>query len=345
MSLIVFVAVYAIGAFVSAPVHAQTNFTFNNDLTMGSTGADVSALQGFLIEKGFSIPAITSGAAASGYFGSQTMSALMQYQASLGLSATGYFGSVTRVRVNLALAGVASGGGSIPSSTNCPAGYICTPNIPSVINCPAGYVCTSNTSGTGMMQVMSPNGEEVWPPNSTRSITWSSGNTAAGVSIYAIRNMSGCFKLPAGQSCLMIADPEYTIASNISNTGRLDWNVGTYVGSLNTSGEMLQGSYYIRICPGTERSTASCDTSNSVFTVGTTSTTSNQSPVINGSVTLLRSCPQTQVTERRLNGNTGGSDVVAQYYLLTGQRREFTEFDRSWVGNNCSVALQTSYVN
>jgi hypothetical protein len=71
------------------------NFTVN--LHVGSRGADVIALQQFLIAEGYSIPA-----GATGYFGIQTKTALAAYQAANGISpAVGYFGPITRAKVNL----------------------------------------------------------------------------------------------------------------------------------------------------------------------------------------------------------------------------------------------------
>lgn len=69
---------------------------FNTDLTMGAKGADVTALQNWLIKAGYSIPA-----GATGYFGSQTKAAVAAYQAAKGISpAVGYFGPMTRASVN-----------------------------------------------------------------------------------------------------------------------------------------------------------------------------------------------------------------------------------------------------
>jgi len=62
------------------------------DLTVGSNGTEVTALQNFLIGKGYAIPA-----GATGYFGAQTQSALAAYQAAVGISpAAGYYGPKTR---------------------------------------------------------------------------------------------------------------------------------------------------------------------------------------------------------------------------------------------------------
>lgn len=80
-----------------AELQAQLNatpdlYTYTRDLTVGSTGADVVALQTFLIQGRYSIPA-----GATGYFGAQTRSALVLYQKYRGIvPAVGYFGPVTR---------------------------------------------------------------------------------------------------------------------------------------------------------------------------------------------------------------------------------------------------------
>jgi hypothetical protein len=70
--------------------------SFTMDLTMGASGAEVTALQNFLIGAGHSI-----AAGATGYFGAQTQAALAAYQSANGISpAAGYFGPVTRAKVN-----------------------------------------------------------------------------------------------------------------------------------------------------------------------------------------------------------------------------------------------------
>jgi len=70
---------------------------FTRDLTVGSTGSDVTTLQTFLEENGYlTIPA----GVAKGYFGSLTASALSSYQAANGVSpAVGYFGPITKASV------------------------------------------------------------------------------------------------------------------------------------------------------------------------------------------------------------------------------------------------------
>lgn len=80
----------------TATAAATASVSFSRDLTIGSMGADVTALQNFLITKGFGIPA-----GATGYFGAQTQAALARYQAANSIApAAGYFGPITRSHVN-----------------------------------------------------------------------------------------------------------------------------------------------------------------------------------------------------------------------------------------------------
>lgn len=70
--------------------------TFMVDLDLGAQGADVTALQNWLIAKGFKIEA-----GATGYFGAQTQAALAAYQKANGITpAAGFFGPKTRAMVN-----------------------------------------------------------------------------------------------------------------------------------------------------------------------------------------------------------------------------------------------------
>ncbi|MEK7079984.1 MAG: peptidoglycan DD-metalloendopeptidase family protein [Patescibacteria group bacterium] len=74
---------------------------FSRDLTVGSQGDDVTALQTFLItaSKGPKATALAS-AGATGYFGALTQAALAEYQASASISpSAGYFGPLTRVQI------------------------------------------------------------------------------------------------------------------------------------------------------------------------------------------------------------------------------------------------------
>ncbi len=109
---------------------AEMTAMFNANLTDGSRGADVSALQTWLISKGYSIPA-----GATGYFGGQTKAAVAAYQSAKGISpAVGYFGPLTRASVN-------AGGGMMTSGV--PG---CGPGAS--FSSTTGAACTSSTSST-----------------------------------------------------------------------------------------------------------------------------------------------------------------------------------------------------
>ena len=79
---------------------AQNSITFSNNLSVGMRSPDVSILQSWLIDNGYSIPAIVSGIVSKGFFGSQTRMAVMRYQMDNGIPNTGYFGRMTRARLN-----------------------------------------------------------------------------------------------------------------------------------------------------------------------------------------------------------------------------------------------------
>lgn len=107
-----------------AMIAGAQGYTFNSNLTVGSTGADVVALQTALMAAGHDIPAISSGAAAKGYFGSQTKAAVAAYQVAKGIvnPGTGFVGPLTRGALNGGVAVVPP-----PAGFVCPPGYTCTP--------------------------------------------------------------------------------------------------------------------------------------------------------------------------------------------------------------------------
>ncbi len=113
---------------------------FNTDLTLGSKNSDVSALQALLISKGYSIPA-----GATGYFGAQTKTAVMQWQAASGITpAAGYFGPKSRAAVNaMSMGGTTTGGTSMVAG--CVAGAMFSSTTGAAC---AGSTTTGGTSGS-----------------------------------------------------------------------------------------------------------------------------------------------------------------------------------------------------
>ncbi|MBX4195715.1 peptidoglycan-binding protein [Candidatus Parcubacteria bacterium] len=81
-----------------------------SDLTVGSSGSQVVALQNVLISGGYlQMPA----GVAQGYFGSLTKAAVQRWQAAVGLPATGFVGPLSRAK----LAGSVVGGGTTTGGT------------------------------------------------------------------------------------------------------------------------------------------------------------------------------------------------------------------------------------
>ncbi len=120
-----------------ASIAGAQGTAFNTNLTVGSTGSDVVALQTWLIANGYSIPSIASGAAAKGYFGSQTKAAVQAYQTAKGIPSTGFVGPLTRGALN------AGGAVVTPAPVGCPVGMICTP-----VGGGAPVVSTGGLAGT-----------------------------------------------------------------------------------------------------------------------------------------------------------------------------------------------------
>ena len=91
---------------------AASSCAFTKDLTLKSSGSEVTCLQNALIAGGYSIPA-----GATGYFGAQTKAAVIAWQKKAGVSpAAGYFGSISRAHWNLG-GGTTTGGGTVSAGT------------------------------------------------------------------------------------------------------------------------------------------------------------------------------------------------------------------------------------
>ena len=113
------------------------SYTFTRDLTVGSTGADVTALQNFLIGKGFNTKA-------TGYFGAMTKAALASYQSSQSIApAAGYFGSKTRASVNQASVTSTSTSTTTTTTTTTGTTGISTPGAEGILTVTQGPLSSS----------------------------------------------------------------------------------------------------------------------------------------------------------------------------------------------------------
>lgn len=112
---------------------------FTSDLTIGSTGSQVTALQQWLVQKGY---LVMPAGAAYGYFGNLTKTALAKYQAEAGISpAVGYFGPITRAKVNAMAGGTTTGGTTTGGTTTGGTTGITTPGAEGTLS------VTTNSAG------------------------------------------------------------------------------------------------------------------------------------------------------------------------------------------------------
>lgn len=100
------------------PTSSQAPVPFTSYLKPGSEGSEVTALQKFLIQKGY-----LSGEA-TGYYGSKTVDAVIKLQAANGLTQLGVVGPGTRALLNSLLGGTTSGtSGTVTNTTSGSSGF------------------------------------------------------------------------------------------------------------------------------------------------------------------------------------------------------------------------------
>lgn len=106
-------------------------------LTIGSKGAEVTALQTWLISQGYAIPA-----GATGYFGGQTQAAVKAFQIANNITpAAGYYGNLTAAAVASKMTTTVPPGTTLPAGCTSTAGYSST----------TGQKCDGTTSGGGVI--------------------------------------------------------------------------------------------------------------------------------------------------------------------------------------------------
>jgi hypothetical protein len=140
----------------STSTGTSSSYSFTHSLTVGSKGADVTALQQLLISNGD----LTAVTAPTGYFGAATKAALAKYQAANGISpAAGYFGPKTMAYVASNSTGTSTGTGTGTSTsttgTVAPATGLAVSLSSS--NPVAGSLISSNNAGSARVPVLAVN--------------------------------------------------------------------------------------------------------------------------------------------------------------------------------------------
>jgi len=168
----------------SSQATTTTSYTFNQDLTLGSKGADVIALQQFLINKGY----LTGVSSPTGYFGTLTQKALAAYQSANGISpAAGYFGPKTRAFLNSM--SVSSGTTTTTTTTTggLPAGCTSTSGYSPTTGQSCSASTTTTTTGTQSTVVA---------PATGVAVSIASDNPTAGTLVSSSGSGSGAARVP-----------------------------------------------------------------------------------------------------------------------------------------------------
>ncbi len=129
---------------------ASASSAITSDLTVGSTGSQVVALQNSLVSGGY---LMMPAGVAPGYFGSLTKSAVAKWQAAVGLPATGYFGPLSRAKFGGSVAGGTTTGGTTTGGTV--SGTITTPGVEGTLTVTSAPVSSSTLyEGQDMVTVL-----------------------------------------------------------------------------------------------------------------------------------------------------------------------------------------------
>ena len=204
-------------------------YSFNNNVSIGQTGGDVTNLQTALRKDGESV-------GVSGSFDEQTASAVSAFQekyrsdvlAPVGLPAgTGYVGTRTRMKLNsLFGCGIAS----TTPPVMCPS-WGCGSYIPFPTSTPTLPPIAANQSIT----VLSPKEGETWPLGTTQTIKWVSTGNISQVTISLV-STGGDFI----QSRLL---------ASVANDGSYSWTIPNCGpgDECSSNFEIPTGKYYIQI--------------------------------------------------------------------------------------------------
>ncbi len=128
---------------------ASASSAITSDLTVGSTGSQVVALQNSLVSGGY---LVMPAGVAPGYFGALTKTAVAKWQAAMGLPATGYFGPLSRAKFTGSVAGTTTGGTTTGGTVS---GTITTPGVEGTLTVTSAPVSSSTLyEGQSMVTVL-----------------------------------------------------------------------------------------------------------------------------------------------------------------------------------------------
>lgn len=236
------------------------NFTAN--LTVGSTGNQVRALQQFLNAKGFTVAA--SGAGSVGnettYFGPATRAAVARFQVANGISPTaGYFGPLTRAKVNaMCTVVVPPGGGTTPP----PAGSNLTVSLAS--DNPAAMAIPRGAAGVTFLKV------NVMGTGTIDSLTFKrvgaglvSDFASAGIYLY-----DGNTRLTSGRSLNSTTHEVTFVGLNLPVSGTKSLSLVADVSSSATVGD--RNAFQLVAATGTPSVTLTILTGNEMTIAGAT---------------------------------------------------------------------------
>lgn len=137
----------------SSSTSVSTGYTFNTNLTIGSTGVDVMNLQKVLnMSADTQVASTGTGSAGkeSTYFGTLTKNAVIKFQNKYGISpAAGYVGPITRAKLNSMNTTTTTTTGNLPAGCTSTSGYSSTTGQPC-----SGTTTTTMPTG-GALTVMS----------------------------------------------------------------------------------------------------------------------------------------------------------------------------------------------
>lgn len=225
-----------------ASIASAQGYVFSKDLTVGSRGADVVALQELLITAGHDIPSISSGAATTGYFGSQTKAAVQKYQTANEITPSGFVGPKTRAALNGTTAVTP------PVTTSlCPVGMTCTPK------CPEGLICTPvGAPGTPTPGTVPGTVPGITTPGVAGTLSLSLWSSPSGVSVYKGQSYDvASYKLQAGASDMAVSGFTFDFNNYIwlyASTITLKDESGAVVGTVSN----LNSSSFVELTAGSD---------------------------------------------------------------------------------------------